>query len=89
MKKEIFDQLVAGTKEAIELERQAMGDEARDRKVDLTMFAGYHMGWLTLKGGKVPAVTYEEIHAMIDEYCSMVLPIYRDDDDEPEGKVST
>jgi hypothetical protein len=66
-----------------------MSDEGRDRKVDLTMFAGFHMGWLTLKGGRVPAVSYEEIHAMIDEYCSKVLPVHREGGDEPEGKDST
>ena len=53
---------------------------SRDRKVDLTMFAGYHLGWLILKGGTVPQVSYEEIYDMIDEYCEKILPIYRRDD---------
>lgn len=60
-----------------------MGREtARDRKSDLTMFAGYHLGWLTLKGGTIPAVSYAEIHKMIDEYCDKMLPIYDGDADE-------
>jgi hypothetical protein len=63
-----------------------MGRETdRDRKVDLTMFAGYHMGWMTLKGGTIPPVSYAEIHAMIDEYCEKLLPIYKDDEDETDG----
>lgn len=54
--------------------------QSRARKDDLTMFAGYHLGWLVLKGGKVPPVSYEEIHAMIDEYCEQLLPLHRKND---------
>ena len=61
---------------------------ARNRKVDLTMFAGYHLGWLVLKGGKVPSVSYNEIHAMIDEYCEKLLPIYRKGDGDTDRTAS-
>ncbi len=63
--------------------------QSRDRKVDLTMFAGYHLGWLVLKGGKVPPVSYEEIHAMIDEYCEKLLPLHRRDDGDTGRRSDT
>ena len=54
----------------------------RDRVVDLTMFAGYHLGWLISNGGSVPAVSYADIHEMIDKYCTEVLILTRQNTDD-------
>jgi hypothetical protein len=67
---------------ASEYERYLMGTS---RKYDLTMFAGFHLGWITKHGGTVPHVTMEEIHEMIEEYMGHVGP-NKDTDDGDTGK---
>jgi hypothetical protein len=57
------------------------------RKYDLTLFAGYHLGWIIKNGGTAPHVTMNEIHEMIAEYMGQIGP-NKDTDDGDTGKRS-
>lgn len=55
-----------------------------DRRTDLTMFAGYHLGWLIKswhEGRPEANFTFDEVQTMVGEYMDQVQPV---DPDEKE-----
>ena len=49
-----------------------------DRKTDLTLFAGYHLGCIVKEGGTAPPeMTYDDVHNLIDKFCAE-FPVQQD-----------
>ena len=52
-----------------------------DRRLDLTMFAGFHVAALISAGGDMPNLTFEHVDRLIGEYVDAIQPV---DPDEKE-----